>query len=548
MDHTWAEDDIPLILDILSQAKMTFWAGCGADDDYAIRLWNPGAEEIYGHSRSDALGRSYIDLFVNPRERNRAIEDHARIIQSGEIYEWDWAADDLTSDNQVRTMLTHCFRVRDPKDGKWLLAEMGVDISDFTRATQQLRMLREDDFERREMTLAYAVGEIGSAVAQVGVEGSARSVAEKVFAAARQAVSGVGRCTAWLVDGSGTERIDEGDLSTGAAFMEEEAFSTVIATGEPIFFDTSDMESKGTALSIAGRRGRKRSFAVLPLRTFHSNQLGAMGVSLTSGKPLLKRDRDRLESVAAFAGPLLSVARELQRTREARVRRLEVQAKQNVYRSVLHNIGNDVFELRGLVDSIVKPEQRTDIPGDIRGLLTALGTKSEKLNSFLADLKRDLESEDSPEAVSVLEAATDLKFRLRIDHPNVQVAVDATPEYAVQVVRVWLNHILENVVANAVQILEEWVGGGNVTIRAQGGPDGRTEIHIEDDGPGVDTTIATNLFERGVTRRPGGTGEGLAIAREFAIRSGGDIELLPTRSDTLGGAHFRITLPTAILA
>jgi PAS domain S-box-containing protein len=540
--HDWARDDVNLILDILGQARVTFWAGAGAEKDYAIRLWNPGAERIYGHSRDEALGKSYIDLFVNPRERTRALEDHERIVRTGEVYEWDWAADDLTRGKKVRTMLTHCFRVRDPEDGSWLLAEMGIDISDFTRATQQLRLLREDDFERREMTLAYAVGEIGQAVTQVGLDGSVETVAQKVFEAAKQAVTGVGRCTMWLLDGEGPDRLDDDEASVKSAYKEDEARQHVTETGTPVFFDTNDKEPDGLELSVGGRRGRKRSFAVLPLRTFHSSQLGVLGVSLTSGKRFTKRDRERLESVAAFSGPLLSVAQELQRRREERTRRLEVQTKQKVFESVLHSVGNNVFELRGLVESMGNPDLRPDVPNDIRELLAALRDKAENLNTSLAALKRDVESEDQPEQVSILDASNDLVNRLRISHPGVRFSVDATESDSALVVRVWLNHILENIVTNAVQVMEQWVGGGTVRVSAVTG-EGHIDIHVEDDGPGVDPTIRATLFERGVTRRAGGGGEGLAIASEFAARSSGSIRLLPENSE-LGGAHFCVTLPS----
>ena len=522
---------------------MTFWAGAGAEKNFAIRLWSPGAERIYGHSQEQALGRSYIDLFVNPRERARAIEDHERIIATGEVYEWDWAADDLTKGNKVRTMLTHCFRVRDPRDGEWLLAEIGIDISDFARATQQLRMLREDDFARREMGLAYAVGEIGRAVSQVAVDGSLHMVAAKVFAAARQAVTGVGKCTMWVVEGPKIERLDEvaSELARDA-FKDNEALNRVVDSGEAVFFDTHDKHPDGLDLSIGGRRGKKRSFAVLPLRTFHSTHLGVLGVSLTSGKEIGQKDRARLESVAAFAGPLLSVAQELQRTRDERARRLEVQTKQKVFESVLHSVGNNVFELSGLVASMGSPDTRQDVPADIRDLLGALRDKAENLNTSLAAMKRDLEREDSPEVVSVLEATTDLLNRQRIIHPNIDFFTDVSADHVVHIVRVWLNHILENLVTNAVQILDQWIGGGAVRISTRGW-DAKVEIHIEDNGPGVDNGIVANLFQRGVTRRAGGSGEGLAIATELANRSRGHIVLVP-RPSTLGGAHFCITLPT----
>lgn len=48
-------------------------------------------------------------------------------------------------------------------------------------------------------------------------------------------------------------------------------------------------------------------------------------------------------------------------------------------------------------------------------------------------------------------------------------------------------------------------------------------IEIEDDGDGVPDAIASSLFEPMVSGRPGGTGLGLALAREIAREHGGEL-------------------------
>lgn len=63
------------------------------------------------------------------------------------------------------------------------------------------------------------------------------------------------------------------------------------------------------------------------------------------------------------------------------------------------------------------------------------------------------------------------------------------------------------------------------------------ELHIIDDGPGVDEAQRNQVFEPFFTTHGAGTGLGLYIARELCEASGARLELL----DEEPGAHFRIT-------
>lgn len=68
-------------------------------------------------------------------------------------------------------------------------------------------------------------------------------------------------------------------------------------------------------------------------------------------------------------------------------------------------------------------------------------------------------------------------------------------------------------------------------------------IDVADDGPGVPPEIAARVFEPLVTRRDGGSGLGLALARRIVDAHGGTIELLTPPSGK--GALFRIVLSLA---
>ncbi len=54
-----------------------------ADGDGKIRLWNGGAERIFGYGESEALGAS-LDLIVPERFRERHWEGYRRVVETGE--------------------------------------------------------------------------------------------------------------------------------------------------------------------------------------------------------------------------------------------------------------------------------------------------------------------------------------------------------------------------------------------------------------------------------------------------------------------------------
>ncbi len=53
-----------------------------ADEDGIIRLWNAGAEAIFGYSASEAVGKS-MDMIIPERHRARHWEGYTRVMQTG---------------------------------------------------------------------------------------------------------------------------------------------------------------------------------------------------------------------------------------------------------------------------------------------------------------------------------------------------------------------------------------------------------------------------------------------------------------------------------
>jgi len=79
---------------------------------------------------------------------------------------------------------------------------------------------------------------------------------------------------------------------------------------------------------------------------------------------------------------------------------------------------------------------------------------------------------------------------------------------------------LEALVKNAVDALSG--RGGRVDVRVEGGGDGAAaRVSVRDDGPGIAAAVRSQLFEPGVSTKPGGWGMGLALARRIVEQQHG---------------------------
>ncbi len=100
-----------------------------------------------------------------------------------------------------------------------------------------------------------------------------------------------------------------------------------------------------------------------------------------------------------------------------------------------------------------------------------------------------------------------------------------------------IRQLLLNVLLNALDFSRT-----RIVITSRRADDGRAEVSIADDGPGVPEKDRDRIFKRFVTTRPGGNGLGLSTSREIAQAHGGTLTLTETQG---GGATFVLQLPPA---
>jgi signal transduction histidine kinase len=98
-----------------------------------------------------------------------------------------------------------------------------------------------------------------------------------------------------------------------------------------------------------------------------------------------------------------------------------------------------------------------------------------------------------------------------------------------------LHRAFSNIVRNAV----EACGGEGVVELAAARVDGGVRIEIRDHGPGVPPEVTSTLFDPYVTAKSGGTGLGLALARQTIEMHQGSVALEATPG---GGATFVVRI------
>jgi signal transduction histidine kinase len=121
---------------------------------------------------------------------------------------------------------------------------------------------------------------------------------------------------------------------------------------------------------------------------------------------------------------------------------------------------------------------------------------------------------------------------------NVRLQADLRPLPPVRCYPTQINQVVLNLVANAIDACAE---GGTVTVRTTADANG-VEIHVIDDGHGIDPAVHDRIFDPFFTTKPPGqgTGLGLSISHGIVQDHGGRIEVDSTPGR---GAHFTVHLP-----
>lgn len=164
--------------------------------------------------------------------------------------------------------------------------------------------------------------------------------------------------------------------------------------------------------------------------------------------------------------------------------------------------------------------------------------RMESLVAHLLEVSRGGSPDLAPERVDDIVAAVVERLDGTARRQGAQVVFRPGSVRQLPVDRARIDRAVHNVVRNALEAVGP---AGRVEVETRDDPHS-TVIVVDDNGPGIAPADRKRVFELFFTRKRGGTGLGLPLARRAVESHGGEIEVLERPG---GGARFVIHLPLA---
>jgi len=177
-------------------------------------------------------------------------------------------------------------------------------------------------------------------------------------------------------------------------------------------------------------------------------------------------------------------------------------------------------------------------------LVRKISTGVKGLNALVSDMltfTRDLQLTRHEEQLSeIIQSAVELAMPALLER-NIDVVIADSIATTVQVDARLLQRVLLNLILNAADAIgDAAITGGKIALSAAT-TNNRTELTIEDNGPGIPADMLERIFDPFFTTKHTGTGLGLAIVHRIIEAHGGRITA-SNRSAPDHGAIFRISL------
>ncbi len=218
---------------------------------------------------------------------------------------------------------------------------------------------------------------------------------------------------------------------------------------------------------------------------------------------------------------------------QAQAQQIKLAALGRLTAGIAHEIRNPLTAVSHAAE-LLREEKRAE--GQIR-LTRIINDNAQRIEQLVRDVlslgRRDRAMLEPLRIDTFLRDFLD-EFTLHGEAEKAQIALEVPEAATLAFDRAHLHQILWNLLGNARRYASDRPGAIKVRVSTA---DGRTQLHVIDDGPGISAQNRAKLFEPFFTTHPKGTGLGLYIARELAEANRASLSLLDSES----GAHFCLT-------
>ena len=476
--------------------------------DGGIESWSRGAADLYGYSETEVLGQG-TQAILQTEYAEPWAHVEAVLRRNGE---WRGELQHRTKGGKEVVVASRHQLVRG-SDGEERILEINRDITEQRRATQALNALNAELSEQAErLRIALAAGRMGTFDWDLATD-------EVVFDDTALELTGLDK-TQFLTSELFGERINPEDLPGIEQAVSEALTGTNEYTYEFRFRRPDDTESW-----LAGQGGVVRDAAGTAVRV--------MGINY-----------DITEQKAAEAA-LKSLNEKLEervQARTAELQRSNAELDQFAY-IASHDLKAPLRAVSSLATWL--SEDAGDVlPETSKGHLAKLHGRIERMERLLDDLlaySRADRKMGSAEAVDLTTLVPEITDLLVVPEDfTVRVGGEVT---SLHTSKVALETVLRNLIGNAIKHHDRTDGTVEVAAFVRGEEEeGKLEVKVSDDGPGIDKRFHERVFTIFQTLKPRdvveGSGVGLAIVKKIVERRGGQVSVKSAPGE---GATFSFT-------
>lgn len=470
------------------------------DPEGNIVIWNEGARQLFGWSKSEVVGSGAACGYPDDAVAQGApARDLTAALEQGRVEFDAWRVRKEGTEFLAHVALTAL------RDETQALHGFAVTVRDITDQRANDAALRNSENHLR--SILSTVPDAMIVIDEHGIILSFSAAAERLFGYAEREVAG--RNVSVLMPSPDRERHDgyiARYLKTGER--------RIIGIGRVVFAQRKDGSTFPMELSVGEATGEDQRLFTGFIRDITERQ----------------RTQEQLEELQS---ELIHVAR--------------VSAMGTMASTLAHELNQPITAVANYVEAVrdlLGQPDPEDLPmirealDDAAGEAMRAGHIVRRLRDFVARGEVEKTVEKLPLLINEAAAfglmgasENSIDARFDLDHDAADVLVD----------KIQIQQVLVNLIRNAVEAMS---GSDERLLTVSTGPDqpGFVRVTVADSGPGVAPEVAAQLFTAFVSTKSEGMGLGLSICRTIVEANGGRIWMEPRPE---GGTRFNFTLVRA---